>query len=454
MSIISTQLISALNNYNSITPIVTKDLTENFGRTAMAYHCSGEKTRKYEAKEKFIEANMSSFVWYGVIPLIKKIFDLTAFKSAKLNPDISLKFLDKNEKVQNIYEIQKKITKGDLPKNILNKNKLIDTKTVLNNIEKNTAKYKGLHVSRMLLSTIISAYISVFVLPKAIISMTKRKLDNEKNDFLNKKEVFKEFGNFKGKKAQISFKSLGTTLLKKASEAQSSLLGDMVAVDLAISGSRIYYADKREKEALKGKKTKAPYAAALEKLIREGGFLYLIYFGGKHIKNGIDKLTKNNFDPLVLEDKNFVNELKSGLFKKNPLKNLNEKQTIDFIDKNINNDKQVFIKYAKKMKLIDTVKDGNGKLFRNPFKYVDIENLKKHFDVMAESAGEFLKNGKAHLEKYVSHKAKTKRLGIYGNLAAGSFLVCFALPKIVYGFRKWYTGNNEEPGIINVMKNS
>ncbi len=453
MSIISTQLISALNNYNSITPIVTKDLVENCGRTVMAYHCSGEKTRKYEAKEKFIEANMTSFVWYGVIPLVKKAFNSTAFKFSKLNPDISLKLLYKKEKVQNLSEIQKKITKGELPKDILTKNKFIDTKTVLNKIADNALKYKGLHVSRMLLSTIIPAYISIFVLPKAIISMTQKKLDKEKGTFWDNAKVFNEYKNFKGKKVQISFKSLGSMILKKASEAQSSLLGDMVAVDLAISGSRVYYANKREKDALKGKKTKAPYAAALEKLIREGGFLYLIYFGGKHIKNGIDKLTKNNFDPLVLEDKNFVNELKSGLFKKNPLKNMNEKQTIDFIDKNLNNDKQVFIKYAKKMKLIDTVKDSNGKLFRNPFKYVDIPNLKKHFDIMANSAEEFLKNGKNNLEKYVSHKAKTKRLGIYGNLVIGSFLVCFALPKIVYGFRKCYTGNTEEPGIISVMKN-
>ena len=74
MKIIPTNIISALNNYNSITPIVTKDLVENCGRTYMAYHNAGEKTKKYEATEKFIEANMASLLWYGAIPFTKKLF--------------------------------------------------------------------------------------------------------------------------------------------------------------------------------------------------------------------------------------------------------------------------------------------------------------------------------------------------------------------------------------------
>ena len=40
-----TGIISALNNYSSITPIVTKDLIENGGRTAMAYASAGEETK-------------------------------------------------------------------------------------------------------------------------------------------------------------------------------------------------------------------------------------------------------------------------------------------------------------------------------------------------------------------------------------------------------------------------
>ena len=456
MSIISTQIVSALNNYNSIVPIVTKDLVENGGRTAMAYYSAGQKTKKYEATEKFIEANMASVLWYGAIPFTKKIFDYTAFKLFKLNPDVSLQYLKNG--VQNINSVKEKISNGDLPQILMNKKKSFNAESILNSIQKNAKKYKGLHITRMLLSTAIPTYLSAVILPKAIIALTQLNVDKDKKSMPKKNfsnVTFKSFNSFtkKEKLDKPSFKSLGTTLLNKATKAQTSLLGDMVAVDLAISGSRIYYANKREQEALKGKKTKAPFAAGLEKLIREGGFLYLIYFGGNHIKKSIDKLTKNAFDPIVLEDKNFVSELKSGAFSKNPLSNMTEAQALNFIDKNINNENQVFIKYAKKMNLIETVKDKSGKIFRNPLKYLDVKNLGGQFEIMANEASNFIKKGGENLEKFVSKKTAIKRLGIYGNLIASSFAVCYILPKITYGFRKWYTGNTEEPGIINVINN-
>ena len=70
---------------------------------------------------------------------------------------------------------------------------------------------------------------------------------------------------------------------------------------------------------------------------------------------------------------------------------------------------------------------------------------------MSESASDFLKAGKDNLETFVKHKIKTKRIGVYGNLIASSFAVCYILPKVVYTFRKWYTGSSEEPGISQVI---
>ena len=472
MNIISAQLASALNNYNSIAPIVTKDLVENGGRTAMAYFNAGEKTRKYEVTEKFLEANASSALWYGAIPFVKKMTDMTAFKIFNLNPNVSLELLN-SKNHQNINKSIKKIQKNELPSTIATKGilfkkavKITDTQKVLENIKNNSKKYKALHIGRLAVSTIIPTYLSAVVLPKVIMSLTQHFVDADKTtkknnpqSFKNKMEFtsknFKDFKNFTSKltnKQKISFKSLSGMLLEKAQGAQKSLLGDMVAVDLAISGSRIYYANKREKEALNGEKTNAPYAAALEKLIREGGFLYLIYFGGKQIKNGIDKLTNNKFDPLILEDKNFVSELKNKKFDTNPLKNLTEEKALKFIDKNINNDNQTFIKYAKKIGLIETVTDKTGKKFRNPFKYLDIKKLNSQFDDFAQSAKNFINKGGDNLEGFVKRQIKVKRAGIFGNLIASSFAVCYILPKMVYGFRKFYTGTTEEPGIKMVIK--
>ena len=155
-----TGIISALNNYSSITPIVTKDLIENGGRTAMAYASAGEETKTYEATEKFIEANSASLLWYGAIPFVKKIFDLTAFKKANLNPDVSLEALTQGKTVQNVDDIIKKIDSGELPQKMKVKKgffkkttELVDTKQVLLNVKNNSKTFKKLHVARLITST-------------------------------------------------------------------------------------------------------------------------------------------------------------------------------------------------------------------------------------------------------------------------------------------------------------
>lgn len=449
-----TGIISALNNYSSITPIVTKDLVENVGTTTMAYVNAGESTRTYETTEKFVETNSASLLWYGAIPFIKKAFDLTVFKKANLNPNVSLEALTQGKTVQNVDDIIKKIDSGELPqkmkvtKGFFKKTtELVDTKQVLLNVKNNSKTFKKLHVARLITSTLIPTLLSAIALPKAIIALTEY---NVQRNLKKKQEA--EVKKQQDAAKKVSFAGIQDRLISKAALAQKSLLADMVAVDLAISGSRIYYANKREQEALQGRKTNAPYAAALEKALREGGFLYLIYFGGNHIKGFIDKLTKNKFDPIVLEDKNFIKNLKDNKLKVNPIKNMSEKDALAYIDKNINNEGEIFIDYAKKMKLIKTVENENSKTFRNPIKYLNVENLSKTFDEMVESANDFLKNGAGDLDKYVKKKATIKRIGVIGNLALSSFAVCYLLPKAMYSFRKWYTGSNEEPGITHVIE--
>ena len=163
--------------------------------------------------------------------------------------------------------------------------------------------------------------------------------------------------------------------------------------------------------------------------------------------------TKNKLDPVILEDKNFVNELKSGMLSINPIKAMSDEKVINYIDSNINNSRNPFIKYAKKLNWIETVKDKTGRVYRNPIKYLDVKSLRENFDIITDAVPEFLKQGGENLEQFIKRKAKVKRFGIYGNLALGSFAVCYILPKIMYEFRKRYTGSNEEPGIKQVLKN-
>ena len=465
MSILSTQAISALNNYSSIIPIMTKDLVENVGRTTMAYCSSGKETRNYEAIEKFIDANMSSVFWFGAIPFANKAFNLTVFKALKLNPEVSLAYLKKGEKSQTIEKIYEKISKNELSQKILNgKGKVIDAKASVEKVLNNQKLFKNLQISRMLISLMFATYLSAVALPKSIIALTQFFIDNKNKKQNNKKNFsnisFGSFDNFinktpqKQSKKKVSFKSFGGALFNKAITAQTSALEGMAAMDIAISSGRIYYVNKREQEALNGRPPKRKYAAAFEKAIREVGAFYLIYFGGNHIKKLIDKFTKNKLDPVIIEDKNFINELKTGMFSKNPIKSLSEEKALKFIDKNLNNESLAFIKYAKKLNWIETAKNIQGETVRNPLKYLDIKTLTENFDTIVKLAQEFIKQGGENLEKFVAQKAKVKRFGIIGNLAVSSFAVCYILPKIMYIFRKIYTGSNEEPGIKEVLNNN
>ena len=459
MSILSTQIVSALNNYSTITPLMVKDLIENVGRTSMAYYSSGKETKKYEATEKFVDANMSSLFWFGSIPFANKVFNKTVFKSAGLNPDVSLSFIKDSEKTQTIKNVLQKISLKELPENIVIGKKTINASEALKNVAKNSGKFKNLQIARTITSLLFATYLSAIVLPKSIINMTQFIVDKknpkkkpEKTAFNVTFGSFEKFVNKKSKK-KVSFKSLQSSLLEKAINAQKSALDGMAAMDIAISSGRIYYANKREKDALKGRSAGVQFAAAIEKFIREAGAFYLIYFGGAHIKKLVDLFTKNKLDPVILEDKNFVNELKSGMLSINPIKAMSDEKVINYIDSNINNSRNPFIKYAKKLNWIETVKDKTGRVYRNPIKYLDVKSLRENFDIITDAVPEFLKQGGENLEQFIKRKAKVKRFGIYGNLALGSFAVCYILPKIMYEFRKRYTGSNEEPGIKQVLKN-
>ena len=68
MSILSTSFISSINNYNSIAPLMIKDLIENVGRTSMAYYSSGKETKKYDT------IFLGFPIWWYIAPTIVNTF--------------------------------------------------------------------------------------------------------------------------------------------------------------------------------------------------------------------------------------------------------------------------------------------------------------------------------------------------------------------------------------------
>ena len=164
----------------------------------------------------------------------------------QLNPDVSLEALTQGKTVQNIDDIIKKIDSGELPQKMKVKKgffkkttELVDTKQVLLNVKNNSKTFKKLHVARLITSTLIPTLLSAIALPKAIIALTEY---NVQRTLKKKKEAEAKKQQNAAKK--VSFAGIQDRLISKAALAQKSLLADMVAVDLAISGSRIYYANK------------------------------------------------------------------------------------------------------------------------------------------------------------------------------------------------------------------
>jgi hypothetical protein len=51
----------------------------------MAYK-NGGKYKLIEAREKFVEANATSLLWLGGIPVLRKVFDKAVFKPWAITP--------------------------------------------------------------------------------------------------------------------------------------------------------------------------------------------------------------------------------------------------------------------------------------------------------------------------------------------------------------------------------
>ena len=78
MTIISS-IFSKLGNNSSLVRIATVDGIETTGRVAMAYKEGSKTSKKFgklDAKEKLIEANTTSLVWLGGLPISKLLFEM------------------------------------------------------------------------------------------------------------------------------------------------------------------------------------------------------------------------------------------------------------------------------------------------------------------------------------------------------------------------------------------
>lgn len=288
ISSVTTNVISSLgNNSGSILPLFAKDAINSAG---VAYVFS-RRGGKHDGKEKAIEEFGTQAIWLLGIPVIKKIFDATVYKIAKVDPSIDIRKF----KLSSPDNIQKTL---DIVKNSADKSQLEAIEAAV----KNQKLIKGLFISKFAVATLAT----VGAL-HALISYKQKTTERAISDEVIAKSIMNErissaIQNFHNKKkeGQVSFKGAGAEFL-------SSFMYNPVR-NMSILDGSIFA--KRMQQGRKGEKGEIAF-----KEISTIGFMYVL---AKPVQKGLEWLGQKitgiplGLDYKLLASDKFKNSLKDG----------------------------------------------------------------------------------------------------------------------------------------------
>lgn len=374
-------------------------------------------------------------------------------------------------------------------------------------ILENPSKFKKVQAGKMVFSTLLPLVAVGFAIPKLIQKLTKSIYREDKNNehIENLKKlktnclkpyppVFSAYMPQYSKSKKVNFNGkLETSIVN----IFNNDVYNQVILDAGISGGRII--------------TGVNTADKVEKGIKEAGVIFFIYLGGRIIANMLEKIGRAigmpiSLDSQILEDKNFHNsilniskaktqkekdalkkeilqfpECQEGSFKsffkaesskaefkklnltdkiktiKTKLFNINEaneKNIIDFVDKQVaesvknNTFENVTLKTAQKLGMIDLIEG-----VKNPLQFIDTGAIKGLNDSLVEFVEKALSKGSPEkVEKFLKKALNTKRGSIVLNLAICSISTAFFLPKLQYLFREKFTKSSNLPSLASYEK--
>ena len=90
---VTTKIISTLGNKESLIPIIAKDAVDSASLTYNAYKAGGT----VEGIDRAFDEFGTQAIWIGGIPFFKKLYDMSAYKLGKLNPDVDIRVLNNKE---------------------------------------------------------------------------------------------------------------------------------------------------------------------------------------------------------------------------------------------------------------------------------------------------------------------------------------------------------------------
>ena len=422
-----TGIISAIGNNNSVYPLIVRDCgIEVPSKIALTYNQNKKESKeiaKLAARERFLDEYAVSAVWLGGIPLVGKVADYF-IKKQGYNPDVNLKLFNKNS-VQNI---------DDNIKNFSTKvsKEIIDE---LKAVKNNKPAYEKLLAAKFAASTTIPILFMGVILPKLIFASSARKIEQQRQ-----KEAQKNKDGFKSSNVNfqksIDFMNRKNTSFKGSwvsAAANFSTVDKMAVTDGGYALGRVGTARNKNE--------------AIDVGFKMAGMMFLNFVAPKYIEKYLDKFIAKTsglevaLDPLMLNDEEFIESIKNKTLKLP--KSLNEKEILEFIDKNPDS---IFVKYARKFGKVKFLENN----IRDPRAFVDIKDIVK----FKENIESFMNKAAVSksIEKYAKKAKAVKSVNILTNIGLSSFLLAYALPKAQFAFRKLVTGSDLEPGLAPAKK--
>ena len=413
-------IISAIGNNSSVYPLIVRDCgIEVPTKIALTYNQNKKESKGIAylaARERFLDEYATSAVWLAGIPFVGWIAN-KYIKARGLNPDVNLKLFKEEQGIQGIdYNINKfKDLAPDAVKDLVK-------------AKENKKLFEKLLAGKFIASTTIPVLFMGFILPKLIFASSAKKIQN-----LREKEAQSLKNN-----AQVSFlqkdrfyksKDVNFTGSWITKAANFSAQDKMAVTDGGYAVGRIATArNKNERYDLS---------------FKMAGMMFLNFVAPKWIEKGLNKISGTSLDPVMLADKDFMNQIKEG--KLQLPKSDSAKDLLDFVD-NIQNKDTYFIKYAKKFEKIKMLENG----IRDPREYVDLKklgNFRNDIDLFSQK---LLKS--ENVDSYIKKAKFAKSANIITNVALSSFLLAYVLPKAQFAFRKLVTGSDLEPGLAPAEK--
>lgn len=408
-------IISAVGNNSSVYPLIVRDCgIEVPSKVAMTYNQNLKESKQMAnnaTRERLIDEYGTSIVWLGGIPVMNSICDW-GIRKMGYDPKVNTALMKEGSKQGLKYNIEK--FKNIAPDEVKGMEKVL----------KNPKTYEKLQAGKFVLSTAIPIAIMGYFLPKFNFALTDKlkKKQEALNPIMQKTwdaekryEMYPEQGTVN----KPVFKGVISSL------ANMSTVNKMAITDGGLTVGRVGTArNKYEK---------------LENGFKMSMMMFLNFVAPLWIAKGLDNLsgkvfnTNVNLDPNLLNDKNFVNDIKEGKIK------LPEKDFIDYLDKNPNSKVS---KLCSKYCGVKFLKNGS----RDPREFVDEQKIASFIKELKNFSAEAKKSN--NVNKYAKKALYVKSANILANVGISSFLLAVALPKLTFILRKKVTGSEADPGLV------